>query len=68
MAVYRRLIPDESGEVVGAAARGRSGRSRGADESDPPSFKEYALQHLDSVGGEAGDEGDGRGNGANAQS
>jgi hypothetical protein len=68
MAVYRRLMPDEAGEVVGAATRGRSGRSRGSDEGDPPSFKEYALQHLDSAGGETNDEGDGRPNGASANS
>ncbi|HEY7927264.1 MAG: hypothetical protein ACHQ06_02750 [Candidatus Dormibacteria bacterium] len=53
------------------SSRGRSGGSRGSrdaeDSGDPPSFKEYALQHLDSVAVETGEEGDGSpANGANA--
>jgi hypothetical protein len=52
MAVFRRLMPEAADEGVGAGARARSGRSRGSDEgNDPPSFKEYALQHLDTVAG-----------------
>ncbi|MEO8898784.1 MAG: hypothetical protein ABI352_04960 [Candidatus Dormibacter sp.] len=68
MAVFRRLMPEAADEAVGAAARGRSGRSRGSDDgNDPPSFKEYALQHLDSAAGESKHEGAGRPNGAGAQ-
>jgi hypothetical protein len=68
MSVYRRLVPEEAGAVAGVGAVGHSGTSRGADEiADPPSFREYALQHLDSVAVETGEEGDGNPpNGANA--
>lgn len=81
MAVYRRLIPEEAGEGVSAGSRSaspsessgsrsRSGKSRDTEEGgDPPSFKEYALQHLDSVAVEADEGGDGQPpapNGANA--
>jgi hypothetical protein len=53
------------------SSRGRSGGSRGSrdadDSGEPPSFKEYALQHLDSVAVESDEESDGSPpNGANA--
>jgi hypothetical protein len=60
LSVYRRLVPEEAGDVVGAGARGQSGTSPGSDEiGDPPSFREYALQHLESVAVETSEEGDG---------
>jgi hypothetical protein len=57
MSVYRRLAPDDGAEVVAAVApsepsgsKARSARSRDSEAANqPPSFKEYALQHLDSV-------------------
>ncbi|MBJ7607929.1 MAG: hypothetical protein JF887_00650 [Candidatus Dormibacteraeota bacterium] len=70
MSVYRRLLPEsgetgrsDTGATAkssspAAAAKGRPASTRGArdtDEStDPPSFKEYALQHLDAVAVEDG--------------
>jgi hypothetical protein len=60
--------PSPASESSGS--RGRSGKSRDSDESeDPPSFKEYALQHLDSVAVETDEGSDGQPpapNGANA--
>lgn len=53
MSVYRRLMPEESGEVVasGTGSRGRGAKSHDAESpAEPPSFKEYALQHADSRG------------------
>ena len=68
MAVYRRLVPEDSGQGSASSrsssSRGRSGARE--DEGAPPSFKEYALQHLDSVAVETEEEGDGPANGASA--
>jgi hypothetical protein len=58
MAVYRRLIPDAADS--GSRSSGRGSRSSGArasqepaqGEGDPPSFREYAMQHLDATGSE----------------
>jgi hypothetical protein len=68
MSVYRRLVPGDGGETTSSSSnsssrssRSRSTASEAPDQaSSPPSFKEYALQHLDASGDS--DEG----NGANA--
>lgn len=62
VAVYRRLVPDEAGDSGSSSSRSssrsRSTAAAAADEpSSPPSFKEYALQHLDASGDS--DEGNG---------
>jgi hypothetical protein len=69
LAVYRRLVPGEGGSEStsssSSSGSSRSSRSRSTasdtseEAASPPSFKEYALQHLDS-----GDSDEG--NGANA--
>lgn len=72
MAVYRRLMPEDSGESSGSSSRSSGGRnrssaSREAEEGgSPPSFKEYALQHLDSVAVETEEADDSPANGASA--
>ena len=62
MAVYSRLVPGDAGESTSggsrSSSRSRSSSSSSAEEpSTPPSFKEYALQHLDASGDS--DEGNG---------